>query len=72
MTATTETTRQQPAGAYISIRDCGAGEEGTPSLRDPCPMCGATVAGSDPVNGACQIMDFIGRPIGDWITRHAR
>lgn len=34
-----------------------------------CPVCGATVAGNDPVRGVCQVGGFIGRPIQDWITR---
>jgi hypothetical protein len=63
----TQSTRPHPAGAYISQYDCPCKDE----QPDPCPMCGATVSGNDAVNGACQIMDFIGRPIGDWITRHA-
>ncbi len=25
---------------------------------DPCPRCGATVAGNDPVNGVCQAAKF--------------
>lgn len=33
-----------------SMKDCPCKEE-TP---DPCPMCGATVSGNDPVNGVCQ------------------
>lgn len=33
-----------------SMKDCPCHEE-TP---DPCPMCGATVSGNDPVNGVCQ------------------
>ena len=72
MTDTPNTTaRPVPGGPFITQYDCGAGEEGTPSHRDPCPMCGATISGDDPVQGACQIMGFIGRPIGDWITRAA-
>lgn len=62
-----DTIRPQPAGSYISGRDCPCNAE-TP---DPCPMCGATVSGTDAVQGVCQIMSFIGRPIGDWITRKA-
>lgn len=61
-----------PRGSFITQYDCGAGDEGTPSHRDSCPVCGATVAGNDEVNGICQIMAFIGRPIGDWITRGVR
>lgn len=30
--------------------DCPCDEE----RPDPCPKCGATVAGNDPVNGVCQ------------------
>lgn len=67
--APTTVSRPVPRGSFITIYDCGAGEEGEPNHRDPCPMCGATVSGNDPVNGVCQIMAFIGRPIGDWITR---
>jgi hypothetical protein len=62
-------TTQLPPGSRITIYDCGAGSEGQPDHRDPCPVCGATVSGDDPVRGICQIMAFIGRPIGDWITR---
>lgn len=36
-----------------------------------CPVCGATISGNDPVQGACQVADFIGRPIWDFITRGA-
>jgi len=60
--------RPRPAGAYITMADCQSGGDDDPR---PCPMCGATFAGDDPVQGVCQIMYFIGRPIGDWITRAA-
>lgn len=58
--------QRSPSGAYITMRDCAAKGDDDPN---PCTMCGATVAGNDAVNGMCQIIDFIGRPVGDWITR---
>jgi hypothetical protein len=60
--------RPHPAGSYIRMDDCPAKGDFDPN---PCVMCGATVAGNDAVGGVCQIMHFIGRPIGDWITRAA-
>lgn len=33
---------------------CEAGTEGEADYRDPCPGCGATAAGNDPVRGVCQ------------------
>ena len=63
-----ETIRPHPSGAYISMEDCPALGDEDP---DPCAMCGATVKGDDAVRGVCQIMSFIGRPVGDWITRAA-
>lgn len=35
---------------------------------DPCPRCGATVAGNDAVRGVCQA-DFMDKALGDEIER---
>lgn len=63
-----KTPSSHPAGAYIRMEDCP--QKGDNDSR-PCVMCGATVVGNDAVGGVCQIMSFIGRPVGDWITRAA-
>ena len=33
---------------------CQIPDEGEPGWEGPCPACGATVEGKDPVNGVCQ------------------
>lgn len=35
---------------------------------DPCPRCGATVAGNDAVGGVCQA-DFMDKALGDQVER---
>ena len=33
---------------------CMIPDEGLPGCEGPCPGCGATLAGNDPVRGVCQ------------------
>jgi hypothetical protein len=36
------------------IKDGNYTGDDDPNMPDPCPACGATVSGNDPVNGVCQ------------------
>lgn len=51
----------------IRQEDCPVSDD----RPERCPLCGATVSGDDAFGGACQIASFIGRPIMEFVQRHA-
>lgn len=43
-----------PVSEMVRPEYCEAGSEGQDDYRNPCPACGATASGDDPVKGVCQ------------------